>query len=106
MVLVIPLHLACGNVKRKRRCGIKVVTWPLIADSWSSVAGSPERQVGIGLVIARDPHRSAAGFQPVAVRPGLAARLARRRNRGGPPLLSAVVDVESRLEASNATFPA
>src|SRR5712664_1811901 len=106
MVLVIPLQLAGGNIKRKRRCGVKVITRPLITDGWSSVAGSPERQVGIGIVIARDPHRSAAGFPLVAFRPGFAAGFARRGNRVPSPLLFAGLEIESGHEAANPKFAA
>src|SRR5437016_1649433 len=106
MVLVIPLHLACGHIKRKRRCGVEVITRPLIADGWSSVAGSPERQVGIRIVIACDPHRGAAGFPLVAFWPGFAARLARRGNRVRSPLLLARFQIESSHEAANSKFAA
>ena len=60
----------------------------------------------VGIVVAGDPHRAAAGLPLVALRPRLAAGLAGRGHRVRPPHLLAGVGIERRDEAANAELAA
>src|SRR5262249_37060093 len=89
-----------------RRRREEVVARPLIAHPRSAVAGTPEGEVRVGIVGAGHPDRSAAGLPLVALGPRLAAGLAGRRYRVGPPPLLAGLDVEGRDEAAAAELAA
>src|SRR3954464_304867 len=85
MVLMMALDRAGCDVECDGRGGVQVVAGPLIAHPWAAVAGAPEREVGLGVVVTGDPNRSAAGLPLIASRPGVAAGLAWRRHRIGFP---------------------
>jgi hypothetical protein len=84
-VLKISFDRARCHVDCKRRSGIQIIAGPPVAHPRSAVASAPVGGVCLGIVVARDPHRTASVFPYVAPRPRLAARLARRGNRVGAP---------------------
>ena len=106
MILEVALDRARGDVERDRRRRVEVVAGALVAHPRAAVAGAPEREVGLGIVGAGDPHRTAAGLPLVALRPRLAARFARRRHGVRPPRLLAGLGVKRRDEAANAHLAA
>src|SRR5437773_4604945 len=97
---MMPLDPACGDVDGDGGCGVEIVARALIAHPGAAVTGAPERQVGLWIVIACDPHRAAAGLPLIAVRPGFAARLAGRGHAVGSPHLFAAVESEGGNETA------
>src|SRR3989442_1673477 len=107
MILKVSLDLPGAGVEGDHRAGEEIVAGTLIAEPWAAVAGAPESEIGLGVVSAGDPDRSAAPLIVVAARgPGLAARLARRGHRIGLPELLAGLRIEGREEAARAQFTA
>src|SRR5690349_6122817 len=97
---------ARADVDRDCRRGEQIVAWALITHPGAAVAGSPEREVRRGIVVARDPHRAAAGLPLVARRPSVAARFARRWHRVGFPHFLAFIDRIRRDEPSDTELAA
>src|SRR5215472_18008425 len=94
------------GIERNCRGREKIVTWPLVSHPRAAIAGAPEGEVGLWIVVAGDPHGSAAGFPLVAFGPSLAARFARRRNGVSFPHRFAICGVERGDETPNAEFAA
>src|SRR5205814_5252327 len=107
MILKVSLDLPGAGVEGDHRAGEEIVAGTLIPEPWAAVAGAPESEIGLGVIGAGDPDRGAAPFIVVAARgPGLAARLARRGHRIGPPELPSGLRVEGREEAARPQFTA
>ncbi len=105
--LVVPLDLAGVGVERQRAAGVQVETQALLTAPGSGVARGPEDAVQLGIVAAGDPGRTAAVFPDVtALGPGLAARLAGRRDGVGLPHALAGVGVAGFEVAAHAPFAA
>ena len=106
-VLEVALDLPRGHVHGDRRGGVEVVARTLVAHPRSTVARAPIGQVRLGIVVARHPHRAAAGL-PLLAAPGprLAPGLARRRNGVGAPQFLAGVRVVGGDEPADAELTA
>ncbi len=104
--LEVPLQLAAVGVQSDNRGRIEVVAGPLVAHPRAAVAGAPVGEVGFWIVVARHPHRRAAGLPLIALRPRLAAGFAGLRNRVGAPELVAVFGIERRDVAAHAELAA
>ena len=98
MVLVVGSELAGVGVERNDGGRVQIVPGPRVAHPGSAVAGTPVGQVESRVVGARDPDGNAARL-PAGSAPGLAARLARCRDRVGLPRGLARHGVERRDEA-------
>ena len=84
-VLEVPLQRAGVRIERDERIGVEVGAGPALAVPVGvRVAGAPVKKVQRGIVGAGEPRRRAAALPDVAL-PGVAARLARRRNRVEAP---------------------
>ena len=103
---MISLDLAGRLVERHDRAGIEIVAGPLVAHPWAAIAGAPERQVGLRIEHAGDPHGTAAGLPLIALRPRLAAGLAGCGDGVGAPQFLAGVGIECHDEAAHAEFAA
>src|SRR5262249_52739257 len=90
----------------ERGCRVKIVAGTLIADRRTAVACSPERDIGLWIIVARDPDRRSAGFPLIAFRPGFTSRFTGRRNCVGAPQFLAGIEVKPGDKASNSVFPA
>src|SRR3954464_8239173 len=106
MVLMMAPDRAGCDVERDRRGGVQVVARPLIPHPWAAVAGAPEGEVGLGIVVTGHPNRSAAGLPLIASRPGVAAGLAGRRHRVGLPRFLAGFSVVRGDEPADAELAA
>src|SRR5229473_173890 len=93
---------ATRHIDSKRGRGIEIVASTLVAHPRSAVSRAPERQIGVGIVVGRDPYRAAAGLPLIALRPGFAAGFAGGRNGVGPPEFLAGLEVERGDEPANA----
>ncbi len=106
VVLEVTFDLPSSDVDGDGGCRIQVVAWTLIAHPGSAISDAPVSEVGVGIVIAGDPHRASAGFPLVALGPGFAAGLAGRGYGVSAPELFAGVGIEGRDEAANAILAA
>ena len=106
VILEVALDRAGRDIDREGRRGVQVVARTLIAHPGAAVAGAPEGEVGRGIVVAGHPHRAAAVLPLIALRPRLAAGLARRGHRKRAPHLLAALDVERCEKAANAVLAA
>ncbi len=104
MVLMMSLDRARRDVDGDRRAGIEVVAGPKVAHPRPAVAGSPEREIRLRIVVRGHPDRAAAGFPLIALRPGLAAGFAWRGHRVGAPEFLAGVGVEGRHKPAHSQF--
>src|SRR6202022_571052 len=93
MVLVECFDLAVIRIEPEHRRGVEVVAGVGIARPRCSVADAPINCLGVRIVIACHPGRSAARF-PVVAFPGVVARLALARGGEGPPQLLAAIGIE------------
>src|SRR2546430_15475457 len=101
------LDRAGVDVERDHRAGVEIVARALIAEPRRGIAGTPEREVRFRIVGAGDPDRAPAALVVIAPRrPGLAARLARRRNGVGLPQRLAGLGVHSGNETAHAKLAA
>ena len=107
-MLEVPRHLAGRGVERDRAVGEEVVARPIGGIvARRGVARSPIGQVGRRIVGAGDVERAAAGLPGVGlVLPGLAAGLARRRDRERLPFELAGLGVERGDPAAHAVVAA
>src|ERR1700680_968694 len=106
MVLKMTFDRAGRDVERQRRRGVEIVTRTLVAHPWPTVTGSPIRQVGLRIIVAGDPYRSAAGLPLIALRPSPAAGFSRTGNSIGAPLLFAGIGIVGRHEAADSQLTA
>ena len=106
VVLEVSLDLSGRDVDRNRRCDVEVVAGTLIAHPGTTVAGSPVREVGFGIVVAGHPYGRTAGLPLIALRPRLAAGFAGRRHRERPPQLFTTLGIECRDEPADAELAA
>src|SRR4051812_43828845 len=101
------LDRAGVDVERDHRAGVEIVAGALIAEPRRGIAGTPEREVGFGIVGAGDPDCAAAALVVIAARrPGLAAGLAGRGNGVGLPQRFTGLGIHSGNEAAHAKFAA
>lgn len=90
---------------RNRRCGVEIVTGTIVADRGTAAARAEKCEVGVGIVVPGDPHRSATRLLLVtARRPRIATRLARSGNRERAPGFFAGLDIERRHKAADSVF--
>src|SRR5262249_13267638 len=103
-VLEVPRYLAGRGIESDRAVGEEIVAGTvggIVARRW--IAGAPIGQVGRGIVGAGDVECTAAGLPGIGlVLPGLAAGLARRRDRERLPLQVAALRVERGDPAAHA----
>ena len=106
VVLVITLHLPGVRVQRDDRGCEEVVARPLVAHPGTAIAGAPEGQFGVRIIHPGDPNGRPTGLPLVAFRPGLTARLARRRHHEGLPQFLARLGVIGGDETAHTEFAA
>src|SRR5262249_27298769 len=95
MILEMSLDRAAAHVESNNRGGVGIAPGPLADEPGAAIARPPEAKIGLGIVGAGNPDRGAAALIVVAARrPGLAARLARRRYCVGFPERLARLSVE------------
>ena len=97
-----PLDLARRGIDRHGRCRVEVVARPPIPHPWAAIAGSPEQEIGVRIVVSRHPRRGTAGLPLIATsRPRLAAWLAWSRHGEAPPDLDPGIDMIGGDESTN-----
>ena len=107
VVLEVPLDRASGNIQSDGGGNIEIVAGAPIAHPRATVANSPIREIGGGIVVAGHPHRATAGLPLVtAFGPRFAAGLSRRRYGVSPPLLLPAIRIISSHEAADAELTA
>src|SRR6516165_4926268 len=106
MVLVVALDLPRRAIESNGRGSIKIVAGALVAHPGPAVPGAPKRQVGLRIIGAGDPDRSAAGFPLVALGPSLTAGFTGRRNSKGLPHGLPGLSIECCNKAADAEFAA
>src|SRR6202011_3684620 len=106
MVLEVALYLASRGVDRDCRGRIQIVAGSLITHPGPAIAGAPEGKIGLRIIGAGDPYRTAAGLPLVTLRPGFGTRLTGRRHRVGLPKRFAGLGIEGRYRSTNPEFPA
>src|SRR5207247_1877491 len=105
VVLVMAPDLAGVGVERDDGRRVEVVAGMHVAGPWPRVAGPPEREIELRIVVRGEPDRDAAGLPRVAF-PRVVTRLARSRDRVGLPGLLAVARVEGGDVAADAELAA
>src|SRR5207244_1775286 len=93
VILGMAADLAGVDVERDHRRGVEVVARVHVAGPWRGIAGAPETQVELRVVVCREPYRDSARLPRVGL-PRLVTRLARAWNRVGLPHRLAIVSVE------------
>src|SRR5262249_43657791 len=95
---------AGSDIECDRGCCVEIVARTLIADRWAAVAGSPERDIGFGIVVARNPNGCAAGFPLIAFGPGLTPGFTGRRHGVSAPQFLAGIEVKRRDKAADSVL--
>src|SRR5215471_18291849 len=85
VVLEVALDRAGGDVQRDGGGYVEVVAGSTVAHPGAAVTHAPKGQVGLGIIIARNPDRPSAVFPLIAVGPSFAAGLAGGGNGVGAP---------------------
>src|SRR4026209_997573 len=94
------------HLDRNGRGGVQVVARPLVAHPWPTVAGAPEGQMRLRVVVCGHPYGSTTGLPLISLGPCLTSRLTRRGNRVRFPERLACLGRVSRPESSNAQLSA
>src|SRR5262249_30545444 len=107
-VLEIPVHLSAVGVPGDHAVGEQIVAGPIgRIEHRHRIAGAPDHLVGRDIVAAGHPHGAAAGLPGVVlVLPGLAAGLARSRDRVLLPDELAGLGIESGDPVAHAAVAA
>src|SRR4029077_20603802 len=105
LVLEVRFDLARVGIKREHGAGVEIVAGVNVAWPRCGVANAPIDGLGVRVVIAGHPGRSAAGF-PVVAAPGVVAGLTLAVYGEVPPQLLAVIGIKRNDIAADAEFAA